>query len=255
MHDLPELTDEERLRYQWQIWVRDFGEQGQRRLKNSSVLISRIGGVGGSVAMQLAAAGVGRLVLAHGGTLRLDDMNRQLLMSTQDIGRPRIESAARRLNEINPEVQVETVPENIDESNAAGLVSRCDLAVGAAPLFTERLALNRETIRQRKPLVDCAMYDLEGRLTTILPGRTPCLACLYPEMPPQWKRQFPVFGAVASSVAGLAAMEAIKVLAGVGDPLAGRLLIFDLRGMSFRTLRIAPRPDCPVCGSDKTAER
>ncbi len=254
MRSLPELSDEERQRYQWQLWVPDFGEAGQRRLKGASVLVSRIGGVGGSAAMQLAAAGVGKLVLAHAGNLRLDDLNRQLLMTTDWIGRPRVESAERRLRELNPHVKIETVPENISEANVESLVSRCDLVVAAAPLFTERLLMNREAVRQAKPLVDCAMYDLEGRMTTVIPGQSPCLACLYPEPPANWKRQFPVFSAVSSTVGSLAAMEAIKVIAGIGQPLAGRLLTFDLRDMSFRTLSISRRTDCAVCRQLPPAE-
>ncbi len=246
---LPELTDGERSRYEWQLWVRDFGEEGQRRLKSATVLVSRIGGVGGTAAMQLAAAGIGRLILAHGGELRLNDLNRQLLMTTDWIGKPRVESAIRRLRELNPHVEVETVAENVNDSNAAELVSRCDVVVSAAPLFAERLLMNREAVRQRKPLVDSAMYELEGRLTTIVPGCTPCLNCLYPEPPPNWKREFPVFAAVSSTVGSLAAMEVIKLIAGVGEPLTGRLLTFDLRDMTFRTVPIARQPDCPVCGT------
>jgi molybdopterin-synthase adenylyltransferase len=248
MQPNPSLTPEELQRYQWQLWVPDFGEEGQRRLKGASVLVSRIGGVGGSAAMQLAAAGVGRLVLAHAGNLRLDDLNRQLLMTTDWIGKPRVESALRRLRELNPHAEVEIVNENVGEANVGSLVSRCDLVISAAPLFTERLLMNREAVRQNKPLVDCAMYDLEGRLTTVIPGQSPCLACLYPEPPANWKRQFPVFGAVSSTVGSLAAMEAIKRIAGIGQPLAGRLLTLDLREMTFRTLSIARRKDCAVCG-------
>lgn len=249
MPPLAELTADDRSRYQWQLWVPEFGEAGQRRLKGASVLVSRIGGVGGTAALQLAAAGIGKLVLAHAGNLRLDDLNRQLLMTTDAIGKPRVESAIRRLHDLNPHVEIETVAENISEANAADLVSRCDLVVGAAPLFEERLLLNREAVRQRKPLVDCAMYDLEGRLTTVLPGESACLACLYPEPPTNWKRQFPVFSAVASTVGSLAAMEAIKLLAGLGQPLVGRMLSFDLREMTFRTIAISRRPQCAVCGS------
>ncbi len=244
----PALSHDEQSRYEWQMWVRDFGEAGQRRLKAASVLISRIGGVGGTVAMHLATAGVGRLVLAHSGDLRLNDLNRQLLMSTADVGTPRIDSARRRLAELNPGVVVETVNENLDASNAARLVAQADLVVSAAPLFAERLAMNREAVRQGKPLVDCAMYDLEGRLITVLPGRTPCLDCLYPESPPLWKREFPVFGAVASTVASIAAMEVIKLLAGFGQPLENRLLSYDLRELSFQTIAIARRADCATCG-------
>jgi molybdopterin-synthase adenylyltransferase len=245
---LPDLTPDERLRYKWQLWVRDFGEDQQRRLKAASVLVSRIGGVGGTASMQLAAAGVGRLVLAHAGNLRLDDLNRQLLMTTEWIGKPRVESGERMLRALNPNVAIETVAENINESNVTALVERCDIVVSAAPLFTERLLMNREAVRQRKALVDCAMYDLEGRLTTVIPGQTPCLACLYPEPPPNWKREFPVISPIASTVGCLAAMEAIKLITGVGERLTGKLLTFDLRDMSFRTIAISRKPDCTVCG-------
>jgi molybdopterin/thiamine biosynthesis adenylyltransferase len=244
----PELDEAERGRYTWQMWVPDFGESGQRRLKGATVLVSRIGGVGGTAALQLAAAGIGKLILAHGGDLRLNDLNRQLLMTTDWIGKPRVESARRRLGELNPHVEIETIEANIDETNAAELVGRADLVVSAAPLFAERLAMNRAAVRLGKPLVDCAMYDLEGRLTTVLPGRSPCLACLYPESPPQWRREFPVFSAVSSTVGSLAAMEAIKVLAGFGEPLAGRLLVFDLRNPNFEMLPLRRRVDCDVCG-------
>lgn len=249
MKRLPELTADEQGRYEWQLTVRDFGCEGQRRLKAAAVLISRIGGVGGSVALQLAAAGIGRLVLAHAGKARLDDLNRQLLMTTESLGRPRVETAAQRLRELNPHVEIEAVGQNISESNAADLVSRCDVVVSAAPQFAERLLMNREAARQRKPLVDCSMYDLEARLMTVLPGRTPCLECLYPEPPPNWKRQFPVFSAVSCTVGSLAAMEVIKLVAGFGESLAGRLLLGDLRDMSFRTLPIARREDCAACGA------
>lgn len=251
MKPLPELTTDEERRYEWQLTTPDFGIEGQRRLKRATALLSRIGGVGGSAALQLAAAGIGRLILAHAGNARLDDLNRQLLMTTESIGRPRVETAAERLRELNPHVEIKTVGENISESNAADLVARCDVVVSAAPLFTERLLMNREAVRQQKPLVDCSMYDLEVRLMTVLPGRTPCLECLYPEPPPNWKRQFPVFSAVSCTVGSLAAMEAIKIAAGFGESLAGRLLLGDLRDMSFRTLPIARRKDCATCGAHK----
>jgi molybdopterin/thiamine biosynthesis adenylyltransferase len=246
-----DLTADELRRYDWQLTVRDFGEEGQRKLKAATVLVSRVGGVGGSAALQLAAAGVGKLILAHAGNLRIDDLNRQLLMTTDWIGRPRVASAERRLKELNPHVEIETVAENIAETNAAELVRRCDVVVGAAPLFRERLLLNREAVRRNKPLVDSSMYELEGRLTTVLPGRSACLACLYPEPPPNWTRKFPVFSAVSCTVGSLAAMEAIKLIAGFGESLAGSLLTFDLRDMSFRTIAIQRRPDCAICGQVK----
>jgi molybdopterin/thiamine biosynthesis adenylyltransferase len=243
------LTDDEQAIYEWQMWVPGFGAAGQEKLKGASVLVSRVGGVGGMVAYQLAAAGVGRLVLAHAGAVRPSDLNRQLLMTHDWLGRPRIESAARRLRELNPRLEIEAVPENVTEANAERLVRGADLIVDAAPLFQERFLLNHEAVRQRKPMVECAMYELEAQLTTIMPGQTPCLACLYPGQPPAWNRQFPVFGAVAGTVACLGAVEAIKVLAGLGQPLLGQMLAFDLRDMVFRKVSLRRNPDCAICGN------
>jgi molybdopterin/thiamine biosynthesis adenylyltransferase len=243
------LTDEERAVYEWQIWVSDFGEAGQAKLKNSSILISRVGGLGGVVAYELAAAGVGTLVLAHAGTIKPSDLNRQLLMTHAGLGMPRIESAEKRLKDLNPRLNVIPIAENIDDENIRDLVEQVDLIVDCAPLFSERYAMNREAVRQRKPLIECAMFDLEFHLTTVLPGETPCLECLYPKDPPAWKRKFPVFGAVSGAVGCLAAMEAIKVLAGFGTPLAGELLTMDLRDMQVRKRAIHRDPQCELCGS------
>jgi len=241
------LTETERATYEWQMWVSDFGEQGQQRLKNASVLISRVGGVGSVVAYELAAAGVGKLVLAHAGDVKPSDLNRQLLMTHDWIGKPRIQSIERRLRDLNPRLEIVPVGENVNESNAVDLVQQADLVVDCAPLFPERFLMNQQAVQQRKPLVECAMYDLEAQLTTIIPGESPCLRCLYPEAPPTWTRQFPVFGAVSGTIACMAAMEAIKVIAGFGETLAGRMVHVDLRQMSFRTLRVKRRPACPTC--------
>lgn len=248
MSDSPPLTDVERAVYEWQIWVPGFGEAGQQRLRDASVLISRCGGLGGVVAYELAAAGVGRLVLAHAGNVRASDLNRQLLMTHDSIGRPRIESARQRLLELNPRMEVVTIEENVHEENAARLVEQADLIVDCAPLFEERFAMNRQAVEQRKPLVECAVYELEGQITTIVPGQTPCLACLHPTQPATWTRQFPIFGAVAGVLGCLAAMESIKVLAGLGQPLLNELLTCDLTDMTFRKRSLARRPDCQVCG-------
>lgn len=247
MSEASALTDFERRRYEWQLWVPGFGDEGQRKLKSASVLVSRCGGVGGAVAYELAAAGVGRLVLAHAGNLKPSDLNRQLLMTHDWIGKPRVECAARRLRELNPLIEIEAVPENVTPTNAVALVGRVDLVADCAPLFEERYAMNREAVRQTKPLVECAMFELEAQLTTILPGKTPCLACIYPEAPTYWKRQFPVFGAVSGMIGCLAAMEAIKVLAGLGEPMANKLLSCDLRHNTFKIVRLRRDPDCPVC--------
>lgn len=243
------LTDTERATYAWQMWVHDFGEEGQEKLKSSAVLITRCGGLGSVVAYELAAAGIGKLVLAHAGNVKASDLNRQLLMTHSQLGKSRVESAERRLRELNPRLEIVTVAENASATNADRLVAAVDLVVDCAPLFEERLALNAAIVQAGKPLVECAMYDLEATLTTVIPGQTPCLACLVPEPPPEWKREFPVFGAVSGSVGCLGAMEAIKVLAGFGEPLLGRLLRYDLRTMAFHTTPIRRRQDCAVCAA------
>jgi molybdopterin/thiamine biosynthesis adenylyltransferase len=144
-------------------------------------------------------------------------------------------------------MELTVVDQNINEDNAAELVSQADIVIDCAPLFQERFAMNRQCVAQRKPLVECAMYELEAQITSILPGQTPCLQCLYPEIPAHWKRQFPVFGAVSGTIACMAAMETIKIIAQIGQPLFGKLLRCDLNSMSFKTLRIQRRTDCGCC--------
>jgi len=247
--ELPELTDHERAVYQWQMWIPGFDESGQRKLKNASVMISRVGGVGGVVAYQLAAAGVGKLVLAHAGNVKPSDLNRQLLMTHDWIGKPRMQSIRRRLLELNPRLEIVAVDQNVSTDNADTLLRQADLVVDCAPLFPERFAMNAAAVCQRKPLVECAMYELEAQLTSIIPGQTPCLQCIYPSAPPTWTRQFPVLGAVSGSVGCMAAVEVVKLITGMGTPLLSKMLRYDLREMSFHQLQISRRSDCPVCGS------
>jgi molybdopterin/thiamine biosynthesis adenylyltransferase len=245
---LPQLTDEERAIYEWQMWVPGVGEEGQRKLKAATVFISRVGGLGGVVALELAAAGVGRLVLAHAGDLQPGDLNRQLLQTQDHIGKPRMENIVRRLRELNPRCEVVGIAENVSEKNAERLIAQADIVVDAAPMFQERLAMNRAAFAQGKPMVECAMHELEAHVTTFIPGRTGCLECHVPEVPPAWKRQFPVFGAVSGAVACLGAMEVIKLITGIGEPLAGEMVAMDLGTMRFRRVAVPQRSDCRVCG-------
>lgn len=241
------LTAADRARHEWQIMVEGMGEAGQTRLKNAAVLVTRLGGVGGEMAQQLAMAGVGKLVLAHAGDLKLPDLNRQALMSEAGLGRSRVDQAAGRLRQLNSAIELISFHENISVANVAALVSQVDVVASCAPLFEERLLLNQAAVAQGKTLVDCAMFEMEVQLTTVNPGITPCLACIIPQPPPVWKRQFPVFGAVAGTVGALGAMEVIKIITGLGTPLAGQLLLGDLRTMAFRRVKLQRRPDCSVC--------
>jgi molybdopterin/thiamine biosynthesis adenylyltransferase len=244
---LPELTEEERATYAWQFDVEGFGELGQRRLKGASVLISRIGGLGGMVALELAAAGVGRLILAHGGDIRPSDLNRQVLMTHDRIGTSRMDSAIERLRALNPRLEILAERANVSEANAHRLVEQADVVVDCAPLFVERYALNRAAMALRRPMVEAAVYDLEFHLTTFVPGETGCLRCLYPEPSTTWRRQFPVLGAVPGVAGSMAALEVIKLIARFGDTLGNRLLVYDLRSVQMNKLRLQRVAGCPDC--------
>ena len=241
------LSDEEREIYSWQTRIAGFGEAGQQKLKGASVLISRCGGLGGVVAYELAAAGVGKLIIAHAGNLRPSDLNRQLLQTHDQIGKSRIESIKRRLNELNPRLEIIGVNENVSDENADRLVSQADVVVDAAPLFNERFAFNRAAVRQRKPMVECAVYSMDVQVTTIIPGQTPCLQCLVSEIPPDWKRQFPVLGAVSGTAGSLGAVEVVKLITGVGKPLAGVRLVMHLDTPAVHHLKLVRDPNCPIC--------
>ncbi|HYF34301.1 MAG TPA: HesA/MoeB/ThiF family protein [Prosthecobacter sp.] len=245
----PELTPEERAVYEWQMWVPGVGEEGQRKLKGASVLVSRVGGLGGLVALELAAAGIGKLVLAHAGNLKPSDLNRQLLQTHDHIGRPRMQSIVRRLRELNPRMEIVGVSENVTQSNADSLVAQADIVVDAAPMFEERLALNDAAMRLGRPMIECAMHTLEASVTTFIPGQTGCLRCYLPEVPPAWKRQFPVFGAVSGTAACIGAMEVIKLITGIGVPLAGEMLTMDLGGNTHRRVKLPHRADCSACAA------
>jgi len=242
------LTPEERAVYEWQMWTPDLPEGAQERLKGASVLVSRCGGLGGVVCYELAAAGVGRLVLAHGGNLKPSDLNRQLLMTHDWLGKPRMDSIERRLKDLNPRLETVGVAENVHEGNAAELVEQADVVVSAAPLFEERYLLNREAVRQGKPLVDCAMYDFTGSVLSVDPGHSACLRCVVPEKPDWWKRQFPVFGAVSAIAGSVGAVEVIKIITGRGTPLYGEMLHYDMETVRFRKYRVGRNPACPDCG-------
>jgi molybdopterin/thiamine biosynthesis adenylyltransferase len=249
---MTELTDDEREIYGWQMDVPGLGEAGQRKLKDATVLVSRCGGLGGLVAYELAAAGVGRLIIPHGGVLKRSDLHRQLLQTHDHVGKLRINSIVRRLRELNPRCEVVGLNEHVTEANAERLVAQADVVVDAAPLFAERFAMNRAAVRLGRPMVECAMYALELTVATILPGRTACLRCWCREAPPTWTRRFPVLGAVSGTAGCIGAVEVVKLITGLGEPLAGRMLCADLGSMRFRTVRLARDPACPDCG-EKTS--
>lgn len=249
-----DLDDHDRGIYGWQMDLPGFGEAAQRRLKGASVLISRCGGLGGVAALQLAAAGVGRLVIAHAGKLKPSDLHRQVLQQADRVGRPRLESIRERLRALNPRVEVVAIPENPSPENADRLVGMADVVIDAAPRFEERLALNDAAVRLGRPMVEASMHAWEAHVTVLRPGDGPCLRCLVPEVPSDWTRRFPVLGAVSGTAGCIAAAEAVKLLTGLGQPLVGRLLVLDLLNGTTRRLHLACEPDCPVCARAVAAQ-
>jgi molybdopterin-synthase adenylyltransferase len=251
---LPDLTAFDYALYERQLQLPGFGVEGQRRLKGAAAMVSRVGGLGGTVAMLLARAGIGRLVLAHGGVVEAENLNRMLLAFREQLGQTRMAAFCETLRRINPEMELITTAANVNAANVAALVAQADVVVDGAPLFEERYLMNEQAVRQGKPMVSAAMFGLESYVTTIIPGATVCLACIYPTPPHDWHlKAFPVIAPSSVFIATIATMEAIKVLTGAGEVLANRLLYCDLTTNSFRQLRVARRSNCPVCGYRETA--
>ncbi len=242
------LTPTELERYRRQIMLPGFGEEAQQRLKNSTVLVTGVGGLGATAALYLAVAGVGRLILLRGGELRLDDMNRQILMTHDWVGQPRVFKAKATLEAINPDIQIDAICEYVSPENVDRLVQSADIVLDCAHNFVERDLLNAACVRWGKPMVEAAMNDMEAYLTTIVPGLTPCLSCIFPEKPNWDKRGFGVLGAVSGTLACLTALEAIKLITGLGTPLLSQLLTMDLSRAEFSKRHPYHDPHCPVCG-------
>jgi len=224
------------------------GVEGQAKMKEAVVLVAGVGGLGGTAALYLAAAGIGKLILVHEGITVLPDLNRQILMSTEGIGRTRVDQAAESLARLNPEVEIETWNGKVEADAVRPLVRRADLVIDARYDFPERYVLNRLCMDEGKPMVEAAMYGYEISLTTVVPGETPCLECLYPESPQVWEPLgFPVLGAVSGMAGCLAALEAIKRL--LGKPgLAGKMLRFDSLNFQSVEFDVTGAPRCGHCG-------
>ena len=251
--DVPELTDEELERYDRQIGPGVLSAQGQRRLKGATALVTRAGGMGGPAAQALVMAGVGRVILAHGGEMISADLNRQVLGSEAVLGKPRVAHFADYLRTMNRFVTVEAIDHEPDDREAAELAQRCGVILACPPNFTERLRLNRAAVEAGTPLIDAAQWGMTGSLTVIRPGETACLQCVYPEEPP-FEEFFPVIGAISMATGALAALEAIKILSGAGTPQYGKMLMYD--GYHGRTtlLELRRDPNCPCCGGLSTAK-
>ncbi len=242
------LTPEELERYARQIGPGVLTPEAQLRLKRSCVLVTRAGGMGGPAALCLTMAGVGRIIIAHGGELTSPDLNRQVLGTEACIGLPRAAQFREALAAKNRFVRIEALDHEPDDDEALRLARDADLILAAPPTFQERLRLNRVALAAGKPLVDAAQWGMGGTLIVVRPGATACLRCVYPNDPP-WDDAFPVVGAISSAIGSLAALEAIKILSGVGRPLWGQMLVVDAFAGRTMQMQLHRAADCAECGA------
>jgi molybdopterin-synthase adenylyltransferase len=249
---LPQLSDDERQRYDRQIGSGVLSEDGQRRLKGSTALVTRVGGLGGPAALSLVAAGVGKVVIAHGGDLESPDLNRQVLGSEAGLGKLRAPQFADSLRAISRFVNVEVIDHEPDDAEADALAAHVDIILSCPADFEHRLRLSRAAHQAGIPFIDAAQWGMAGSLLVSDGRTTPCLACVYPE-PPPFEPRFPVVGAIAATMGNLAALEAVKILSGTGRPIWGRMLVIDGFRGETRQITLKRRPACPVCGDQPPA--
>jgi molybdopterin/thiamine biosynthesis adenylyltransferase len=243
-----EFSDEEVERYARHLVLREIGGPGQQALSRARVAMVGAGGLGAPAALYLAAAGVGHLTLIDPDTVSLSNLQRQVLFGGEDLGRMKVEVAAGRLREINPHCRVEGRPTRLDAGNAVDLISGHDLVLDGTDDFPTRFAVNDACVALGATLVSGAIGRWTGQVG-VFRGR-PCYRCLVPEIPPEAETcaAVGVVGALAGVIGAMMALEAVKLIAGAGEPLAGRLLIYDALGGEARTVRLGADPACPVCG-------
>ncbi len=242
-----QLSEYDRVRYRRQITIPGFGEEAQARLKEATVLIAGLGGLGSPLVLYLAAVGVGHLRLVDKDTVELSNLNRQVLHWDSDIGRKKARSASDKAAKINPTTRVEAFDLTITNDNVEEITKDCDIIIDAMDNFSVRYMLNRAAIARSIPLIHGAVYGYEGRLATIIPGQSACLECIYPHIPPQ--TAFPVLGTTPGVIALLQATEAIKYLSGVGALRTDEMLIYDGEAMYFDRVSVTRNPLCKSCAT------
>jgi sulfur-carrier protein adenylyltransferase/sulfurtransferase len=265
METPPQLTDAQRERYSRHILLPEVGEAGQAKLLKSKVLLLGAGGLGSPAALYLAAAGVGTLGIVDADVVDASNLQRQILHATSRVGMPKVESAAKALSDLNPDVTVVPHAERLVSANVERLFDPYDLVVDGTDNFPTRYLVNDASVFLGKPVVHGSIFRFDGQATTFLPdkaakkfgfGAGPCYRCLYPEPPPPHLapscQEAGVLGILCGIIGTLQATEAIKLLLGRGDPLIGRLMTYDSLKMKFRELRLRRAGDCPVCGPRPT---
>ena len=240
------LSRSELERYNRQMLIDGWGTEGQTKLKNSSVAVVGVGGLGCVSSTYLVAAGVGKLILVDKDKTSLSDLNRQVLYTQNDVGQFKAEIAKKRLEALNPEVKVAAVLEEVSEDNVSTIIGNVDAVVDGLDNWKTRFIINDYCIKNRVPFVHAGVSQFYGQITTIMPGKGPCLRCIFPKEPSETKMN-PIFGGTPSTLASLQAIEVIKCLTGIGKPLVGRMLFIDGEEMTVETAEIKKNPHCPVC--------
>jgi adenylyltransferase/sulfurtransferase len=238
------FSEREVERYRRQMML--FGEDGQERLKKANIFIAGTGGLGSPVSIYLAVAGVGTITIIDMDVVEETNLNRQILHYDRDIGRKKTTSAEEKLQELNPDIIINAIDKKIDASNAKKLVGNADGIVDAMDNYPTRYLLNDVAIAKQIPFFHGGIRGFYGQATTIIPGTTPCLKCIFPKAPP--KEVFPVIGVTAGIIGTIQSNEVIKYLTGTGDLLANRLFIWDGMQSHAEEIRIEKNPSCEACG-------
>ncbi|PLS30563.1 adenylyltransferase [Bifidobacterium margollesii] len=251
------LTDEQVERYSRHLILKDVGVRGQKRLLCARVLIVGAGGLGSPVALYLAAAGVGTIGIVDDDVVDLSNLQRQIIHSTDSVGMPKVRSAAGRMQELNPGVQVNAIRATVTAGNIAELIADYDVVVDATDNFAAKFLINDACVLAGKPFVHGAVVRFAGQVMDYVPGEGPCYRCIFREMPAAGEiptcREAGVLGAAVGVIGSVQAVEVVKLITGAGEPLVARMLTADMLGMKFRTVPLPERvPDCPVCGESPT---
>lgn len=250
------FSEEEIQRYSRHILLQEVGGKGQKRLRESKVLVVGAGGLGSPSAFYLAAAGVGTIGIVDDDVVDVSNLQRQILHATADVGRPKAESAADTLRALNPHVDVRVIKERLDVNNVMEIVAEYDLVIDGVDNFPTRYLVNDACVLLGKPLVDAGILRWDGLCITVKPGEGPCYRCLFPEPPPPGMvpscQEAGVIGAIAGVMGTIQAVEAVKVLLGIGETYTGRILTYDALEGRFRELKAQRDKNCPVCGDHPT---
>jgi adenylyltransferase/sulfurtransferase len=252
----PQLTPEEVLRYSRHLLLPEVGVEGQERLRDARVLVVGVGGLGSPSSLYLAAAGIGTLGLVEFDLVDGSNLQRQVLFGTRQIGQPKLDAAAERLSDLNPHVRIERFPGRLTAATARETIAGFDLVVDGSDNFPTRYLVNDACALLGKPLVYGSIFRFDGQATVFDAARGPCYRCLYPEPPPPGLvpscAEGGVLGVLPGVIGSIQALEALKLVLGVGESLVGRLLLFDALRLRIRELALRKDPHCPLCGPNPT---